>query len=225
MKILSFLIKFIFSGSIFKLLTRDGYPGVFNDKKCLFIHVPKAAGSSVCMELFGYQTGHKSYFRYWLDSPAKADSYFKFTFVRNPYDRLVSAYHFLKAGGMDQRDKTWAEDNLSEFESFEDFVKNWVTPSNIAKKNHFQTQLSFLCAPRSKVPKVDFIGRIENFNDDMNIVRARLGLALGETVHVNQSERKDYRSYYTDEMLSIVRRVYADDIEILGYDIQSKRKL
>jgi len=219
-KKLSVAARVLVSGRFLKYSRRDDYPGFFDDKKCIFIHVPKAAGSSVCMQFFGAQSGHRKYVNYWLDSPDKADEYFKFTFVRNPYDRLVSAFHFLKAGGMDVRDKEWSQKNLSKFNTFEDFVLNWVTEENVATKNHFEPQLSFICMPGSKVPKVDYIGRVENFDEGMAYVGSRIGVPIDETVKVNRSRRSDFRTYYSDEMISIVRRVYSDDIEVLGYDFE-----
>ena len=65
--------------------------------------------------------------------PATFQSYFKFTFVRNPYDRLVSAFHYLKQGGMNEKDKAFKEQELSSFENFGDFVRNWITSENIWK--------------------------------------------------------------------------------------------
>lgn len=75
----------------------------FHDKyKCIFIHVPKVAGSSI--ERVIYQTdkwlvGHVKASDYMKFDKDKFDSYFSFGFVRNPYDRVVSAYHYLKKGG------------------------------------------------------------------------------------------------------------------------------
>ncbi|MFG7930138.1 sulfotransferase family 2 domain-containing protein [Campylobacter coli] len=67
----------------------------FHDKyKCIFIHVPKVAGSSI--ERVIYQTdkwlvGHVKASDYTKFDKDKFDSYFSFGFVRNPYDRVVSA--------------------------------------------------------------------------------------------------------------------------------------
>ncbi|MFP4354891.1 MAG: sulfotransferase family 2 domain-containing protein [Phycisphaerae bacterium] len=75
------------------------YP--FDKYRCIFVHIPKAAGVSVCQTLFGNLAGgHDTIEKYqkvfsWSDYKR----YFKFTFVRNPWDRLASAYRFLRKGG------------------------------------------------------------------------------------------------------------------------------
>ena len=72
--------------------------------KCIFIHVPKAAGSSVeTSEIFEdqriktgeYVGGHTTALEYRETYPGKFKNYFKFAFVRNPYSRLVSAFSYL----------------------------------------------------------------------------------------------------------------------------------
>ena len=119
-------------GSYYSTLAYDYY-------SCIFIHIPKTAGISVTQALFGnYADGHttiKNYKKKFL--PQTVEKYFKFTFVRNPYDRLYSAYNFLKKGGMNAEDKQWADSNISEYNDFEDFVFNWLTKENAYGRTHF----------------------------------------------------------------------------------------
>ena len=61
------------------------------------------------------------------------NDYYKFTFVRDPWDRLASAYYFLKDGGFHENDKKWYKENLKEYNNFDDFVNNWVNKKNIYK--------------------------------------------------------------------------------------------
>ena len=78
--------------------SNDNMLKVFDKKKCIFFHIPKTAGISLVKALFGdLDWGHRDvkYYRN-VFNKKKFDSYFKFTFVRNPYDRLFSAYSFLK---------------------------------------------------------------------------------------------------------------------------------
>ncbi len=202
---------------------QDNYPGPFDDLKCIFVHIPKSAGSSVALSLFGHQTGHRRYIDYWRDNPGKAKLYFKFTFVRNPWERLVSAYHFLRAGGMSPGDRAWAEKHITRFSGFEDFIKGWLTAGNIRRKHHFQPQYSFLVGTNSHDVKVDFIGRVENFDADFRTVCDRLGIQR-EGRRRNKSRHTDYRWYYSNETIEIVRRVYERDVVMFGYDFDSKSK-
>lgn len=82
--------------------TNDGYSlKPFDLYRCIFVHIPKAAGISMSRALFGNFAGnHKSVETYQrIFSKKEFNSYFKFTFVRNPWDRLFSAYIYLKRGG------------------------------------------------------------------------------------------------------------------------------
>jgi len=192
---------------------------VLEKHRCLFVHIPKCAGISVCRSLFGDLTcGHLSLKRYQIMfGPQEFKDYFKFTFVRNPYDRLVSAFFFMKKGGMNKIDKEWAEKNLSTYDSFDAFVKAWVNPKNIRSALHFHPQCDYLCLVKDR-PGVDFIGYYENLEADFQLISRKLKMD-SSLLSMNRSPArgKDYREYYTDETRAIVGKVYADDLRLLGY--------
>lgn len=196
----------------------DGYHAAFDRHKCIFIHVPKAAGTSVAQSMFGHLVSHRPAYDYFIDNPRKFREYYKFTFVRNPWDRLVSAYHYLKAGGMDERDEAWAQAHLSSYATFEEFVYNWVNHENIRKKNHFRPQIEFLNdgIPGSRRIMVDFVGRVERIDEDLGRVAHVLDMNV-RLSRTNTSSRVAYQTYYSGEMEKIIRNVYADDIEVFGY--------
>jgi len=190
----------------------------FDYYKCIFVHLPKTGGISVSHGLWGHLTGvHKSmedYSRIFSDETF--NTYYKFTFVRNPWDRLVSAYTFLKAGGLHAKDAKWAEKHLSGLDTFEDFVLNWLNSENIQKGIHLIPQSDFLKIDGQM--RMDFIGRFENLQADFDIVKHRIGLPDADLPHKNKSARKDYKSYYTnDSVIEKVAEVYAEDIELLQY--------
>jgi len=191
----------------------------FDDLKCIFVHIPKAGGVSINKALFGNLGGtHFSIKQYSLIfSPEEFKAYFKFTFVRNPWDRLVSAYTFLKSGGLHQVDRKWAEENISQFTNFEEFVLKWVNKENIYSFTHFIPQFEFITV-NNKIA-VDEIYRFENFNEDFNRLTKVLGVE-NKLKHLNKSKKraKDYRVYYTDKTKVIIEKVYEEDIKILNYE-------
>lgn len=200
----------------------------FIEKKCIFVHIPKAAGVSVCQTLFNSLAGgHETVKKYQIIfSKEEFNHYFKFTIVRNPWDRLFSAYNFLKKGGMNDYDRSWAMSNLVDYNDFNDFVKRWVNSSNIYKYVHFLPQHHFLCLPGSDELQVDFLGYFENIEDDFLYIKNIL--ALDSTVNLayeNKTEsstiNNDYRRFYTDETRNIVHEVYKRDIELLGYNFDN----
>lgn len=191
----------------------------FDDKKAIFVHIPKCAGISVNKALFGNLAGGHTTLEQYLTvfEPKAIQSYFKFTIVRNPWDRVVSAYHFLKQGGMNQWDQAFYQKELAQYNNFEDFVKQWlVIPENLAKHHHFQTQSHYILDKYGKVT-LDYVGYLENIDTDFKVICNRIGItaSLPET---NKSKRTNYQDYYTDETKQIVADMYHKDIELLGYN-------
>jgi len=192
---------------------------VFDQHRCIFVHIPKCAGISVVKSLFGdFDLGHAGIRRYQIMfGPAEFNRYFKFSIVRNPFDRLVSAFFFMKKGGLNENDRGWADRKFSRYENFESFVKGWVNRRNVEKALHFRPQSRFICLEKNR-PGLDFIGYFENLAADFAFISQKLNLkaTLIET-NRNLSREKDYRQYYTEESKAIVADVYADDLRLLGY--------
>lgn len=194
---------------------RGVYQGYPNQYKCIFIHIPKAAGTSLTNALFGPVSRHLPYFEYERTNSRKFARFFKFTFVRNPWDRLLSAYIFLKRGGLNEMDRKWAEENLAKFESFEQFVLEWVNEENIWKWVHFIPQYHFIC-DKSGFVKMDFVGRHENIDQDFITVASRLNISATLPM-MNKTRDDSYRNYYSPVTRDHVARIYAKDIELFNY--------
>jgi hypothetical protein len=191
-------------------------------RKLLFIHIPKTAGVSIEHSLFGRTLfRHKSFRQFELAfSKSQLASLFKFTFVRNPWDRLVSAWTFLREGGMNEQDKEWFSKNIAQFPDFESFVMKWLAGQNVVRTYvHFQPQMVFTRTGRGTV-ELDFVGRFENLADDFE----RLSRLVGATAPLesrNRTPKRDarsYRDYYTPESAGVVARLYREDIRTFGYE-------
>jgi len=185
--------------------------------KCIFVHIPKCAGTSIRESLFGGPGAHRTITGYQsVLSPELFAECFKFTFLRNPWDRLVSAFFFLKNEEMDGNHR-WAKENLSAFEDFDTFVKQWLNRENIWSFVFFRPQYQFICL-EGRQPSVDFIGFYENLAPDFAAVCERIKSSAKLPVENRNSRRaRDYREYYTDETRELVAKVYAEDIEMFGY--------
>lgn len=195
----------------------------FNDLyKCIFIHIPKTAGISISKTLFNVRVGHKSIRKYEIYNKMKFKNYYKFTFVRNPWDRILSAFTFLKSGGINEYDKKWGEKYLSRYENLNDFIidlQNHQFKNQVFKHMHFKPQYKFICDERLNL-KVDFVGRFENINHDFDIVRKNLGIER-ELIKSNTSKHVHYSEYYTSETKDIVAKLYALDIKLLKYSFNT----
>ncbi|EPY6068520.1 sulfotransferase family 2 domain-containing protein [Campylobacter coli] len=199
----------------------------FHDKyKCIFIHVPKVAGSSI--ERVIYQTdkwlvGHVKASDYTKFDKDKFDSYFSFGFVRNPYDRVVSAYHYLKNDSPDPCDIKWGRLHINNL-TFEEFIlslQDEEFKEEILSKNHFSFQYKYLCDKNMNI-LVNFIGKFEKLDNDfkkiLNILRRKDSL-----VHINKSKHLNYRDYYNSQTYKIIREIYRDDFEIFDYDLEDNK--
>jgi hypothetical protein len=192
----------------------------FDELECIFVHIPKAAGISVNIALFGnYGGGHQTVRGYKrIFGPIVYRRYFSFTFVRNPYERLVSAWNFLNHGGFKNNEHNWAKKHLSGFTSFDEFVREWLNEKTIWSINHFKPQYSFVC-DINLTPEVDFIGRVETIEKDFDYVCNKLKIENKLSLHnPGKSDNSNWHDYYTPDSLAKVYKLYKYDFEIFGYD-------
>jgi hypothetical protein len=194
---------------------RGPYAAYANEHQCIFIHIPKTAGSSIAAALFGVNSSHIRCRTYLDASPRKFREFFKFAFVRNPWDRVVSTYAFLKRGGMNEVDRAWAEEHVAPFPTFDEFVRRKLMEPNVLSWVHFRPQSWFICDDDNRL-LVDFLGRYERLETDFKTVAARLGRAVDLPV-TNASAHSHFSGYYTPETREIVARAYADDVQTFGY--------
>ena len=210
-------------------VTNDGYSyKSFDQYQCIFVRIPKTAGRSISRTLFGNLGGSHTTIKCYqiIFSKKEFDRYFKFTFVRNPWSRVFSAYNFLKKGGVNEIDRRWAEANLTSYRNFDDFIKRWLNKSRIEQYVHFIPQYEFLCIPYNHELSVDFVGFFENIQDDFEYIKNKLSVDANLTLsHENKTapdgKQLDYRDYYTNETRDIVAEVYKRDIELLGYNFDN----
>lgn len=184
--------------------------------QCIFFHIPKTGGLSISKTLFGNRgLGHiNTREAKILFGSKNFKKYFKFTFVRNPWDRLISSYEYLKSGGLNGKYKNEVYKKISQFDSFKDFAKRFHN-TDIIKDIHFLPQYYFVCNKKSRV-EVDFVGKYERINEDFKLVTQKVNVPC-HLLHLNQSTRKDYKSYYDNETKKIVSKIYHKDIEIFNY--------
>lgn len=203
---------------------------IISDKyQFIFVHIPKSGGTSCGTTLsqildqkdkthwaVSKTTKHetlkqvKDRFeqkRWWLFRK-KFDNYFKFGFVRNPWCRMVSFYHYLK--------KTEVKPEIKQITSFEHFItemgqqKEWII-----KLYSMQPQLNFLIDNDGKVI-ADFVGRYERLEEDFNKVCFRLKLKL-RLPHLNASSHCAYQEYYNEKTKNLVKQKFLKDIEYFDY--------
>jgi hypothetical protein len=189
--------------------------------KCIFVHIQKTGGASIENVLRENDTGIGSHLyqgkRHMfarevrtLVGPEIWDGYFKFAFVRNPWDRLVSWYHMCIQRAGENKFSSYIKEHAP---TFDDFVTK--TTTGMAEKTTYN-QLDYVIDENGEVI-LDFIGRYEALHDEFSTVKTRLNLSF-ELPHVNKSAHNDYREYYSAETRDIVARRFARDIRHFGYE-------
>lgn len=207
----------------------------------MFVHVPKCGGTSIedaiwpdrgartAADLWAgqgpddankYQADGLQHLKAWqIREEVGADvfrDYFKFAFVRNPYDKAVSQYEYMKRTRKTLRGRIGMADDATFAEHLR-LIRGRPHP-------HWDPQHTFLFDERGAL-LVDFVGRFERFEADAQRAFDALGLGarLGgwRSVRVPHAKgggaRPSYREYYDDETREAVREMYARDLEVFGY--------
>ncbi|MCV3473345.1 sulfotransferase family protein [Campylobacter sp. CNRCH_2016_3089] len=196
-------------------------------QKCIFIHIPKTAGTSIEKAIFQtdkWLSGHIKAQDYIQSDPKEFKNIFSFGFVRNPHDRLVSAFFYLKKGGGNIEDLQWSQEHMRKYSSFEQFVldlENIKIRNKIFNWIHFIPQYCFLCDNQKNI-LVDFIGKVENIHNDFQFVLSKLNIKRTLTIS-NPSSHRHYLSYYNKTTYKIVYKLYHYDYKLFNYNSEEEK--
>ena len=200
--------------------------------KFIFTHINKCGGTTISNVLRQYgrrRFDHDKLSVRIKDCIGDPKDYFKFTFVRNPWDKMTSFYHYHSRRGWDIH-WPWDKNNPPEFKEFikqiYDESFDWKTlwkgrpwKSTYEQKVPLRVSNSYMwLVDENDKLLTDFIGKVENLQEDFNVVCDKLGLPKQELPHHNKSNHKHYTEYYDDETKQIVAEKYAKDIEYFGYE-------
>jgi len=185
----------------------------------IFIHVPKTGGTAVrkALEPYAYiGFGHTS-----IKAPQLKpyiEKCFSFCFVRNPWDRFVSAYfHLEKHKEPGKSYKKFYEMYIKPYKTFKDVVMNIdEDKGNLFFWDHFAPQMNCITDDHDDVA-VDFIGRFENINEDFAEVCKKIGIPSVNLPLLNTSPHQPYWEYYDDESREMIFRKYNREINHFNY--------
>ena len=138
------------------------------------------------------------------------DSYFKFAFVRNPWDLMVSYFHYIKSRTGHHRSK-----QVNALSSFEDYLHYEIERGKVS-------QSQFIYDREDKL-QVDFVGRFENLVSDFLEICTHVGLKDVQLAHQNKSSRGSYQQYYNAETRELVARHWQKDIDLFKYSFGDSR--
>lgn len=199
------------------------------NRNFIFIHIPKNAGSSIEVALgvhkkenmveakdsiiedgVSYSLQHltcRQLVNHELTKPY-FNTYFKFAFVRNPYQRVLSEYFWLGQKNIDKNKKT--PENFS----------SWIdTYYGIIDKDHKLTQYQYLYDEENNL-MVDFLGRVENFNADFEKLTKKFGRII-KPIQYNATRQKkdvDHNLYLNNLNKEKIYNLFKIDFDTFGYE-------
>lgn len=201
----------------------------------IFVHVPKCAGTSIEKALLAVATDRSSFkelsenerTRFWLPGGKclqhskirryarhfQLENFFKFAFVRNPWDRAISQINYLRsiAGRSAIPGKTFKEQ-----------LKVYCRATrNICGHDLSACQIDYLVDALGQM-RVDFVGRFETLATDFEKICGSIGISPALSLpHVFNSQRsRHYSDFYDDEAMGWVASRFAKDIEYFGYPFE-----
>ena len=196
--------------------------------RAIFVHIPKAGGTSMeralgiwthdnlseehPLKLFGRQQQHRTAeeIRDIYVNESVFKGYYKFGFVRNPWDRLVSEFHYL------------TENKVINFPfdlfASREFLSRTDLPHFVV--DHIRPQADYVF-DSSGTNLLDFVGYFERMEEDWEKVTQALKIT-NTLQHLNKkkSDRKPYQELYTEKMRNDVAEHYARDIEAFNYHFE-----
>lgn len=187
----------------------------------VFVHVPKAAGTSVAVSLFGRRLGHHTLTSLLAEAVRRESTrLLRVAVVRHPLTRFVSAHRFLSQGG-------GSDGTVNHLDRYADwmrtdivrFATEWLPKQDLAICNPiFRPQTAYVSQAQLAARELDVLGRVESldaFRAELEARGVRFRLPLE---HRNASSRGSTgeRTLHP-EVISAVSEIYRADFEVFGY--------
>lgn len=190
---------------------------ISHKNKFIFPRITKTASSSIIFVLkqkAGLKgRGHDSAKKLRNKHKKLFNSYFKFAFVRNPWDKVVSFYFYNTKRNWDRypfSSKTRPD--------FNKFIKNWYVKGSRRGFHPLSHSPCLDWVSDKNGVIVDYIGRFENLQPDFDFVCDKIGIPSQILPKRNASSRADYKEYFNQESIDIIAKMYKKDIDYFNYD-------
>lgn len=197
-----------------RLIVKNPWKQHNHDHKLIIVHIPRTGGTSLSKAIFGMNFGHP-YLEDFASHDFKAtQNYLKVGVVRNPWDRLISAYFEVSDSEQEYLKKFWDPLGIGSVDDLFNAMSNPRMLRQVQKIVHFRSQIELM---KHKSIKMDIVGRFEDLSTFMASVNSALGKNY-ELPHFNASKKQDYKGYYDEDRIELIRSVYRQDIDSFGYD-------
>ncbi len=187
----------------------DVYSKVYDKAGLIYIHVPKAAGTSICDAIFDEDPWHFSAEELRFINRKKFGLYKKVAFVRNPLDRIVSTFQYSKTHI--EKNPNTSISFLKDAKNLDDFVERFLDADLVKNHYFFWTQDLYLG------DDVDFIGKFENIQSDFLAFKQAYGIEK-DIQHKNKSKKTKEKVDLKKSNLEKIISLYAKDFERFDYE-------
>ena len=181
-----------------------------DDYKVIFIHIPKCAGTQLQNEIFIQNKKYKTRLHASIQEIKKIYyneylNYFKFAIIRNPYDRFVSAYFYLKNTGPFDKFNTHLKDEIINNDLYT-FAENLYINKNLQNIIHFIPMYTFVCDDNENII-VNKIIYFENINEEINNLLNNFNINI-KFKKTTSSCHYNYEKYLTKRLIHIINDIY-----------------
>ena len=210
---------------------------ISHGRKFIFVHIPKTGGTSLALALEAramkddiligdtpkakqrrkrlgeVETSGRLWKHsrlrdiYGLVDQAQVEAYFVFTIVRNPWDRMVSYYHWLQEQSFEHPSV-----ELARRLAFSPFLNHPTTRAALAN----DASVAYV-SDNGGADRCNLYLRLEQLAEDLPRLEAGIGVKLPPPGHVNRSDRGGYQAYYSGGDAALVADAFAGDIARFSY--------
>jgi hypothetical protein len=196
----------------------------FSNTGFCFIHIPKTGGTTIEKLLYTAPVHHRPWHELYYLSPEKYERWFKFCVVRDPVDRFLSSYDYLKHGGRNQIDAEIARRFLNKLD-INNFVKSFELvyfKNELMQYFHFQPQSEYILSADGYC-MVNKLISFDNFNKE---VAAILNINSNQVRHENKTKGKRTTPMcLSEDSIKIIKALYKRDFELYNNFKSLKRDL
>lgn len=194
--------------------------------KCIFVHIPKNAGTSV-LKVFGDDSGrkHAKWFDFFRASNQFFNKYHKFAIIREPMARLYSSYKYAITGGNQSREDLAIQQSIkAKCHSFESFILEVLDADFLMLQLLFQPQYLYIY-DRQLACRVDTVLKYETLTNDWKLLAQEKSYPinlpwLNASIDLSNNKKDVSLPVLNKEAISKVHRLYKFDFELLGYNLR-----
>lgn len=184
----------------------------------IYIHIPKTGGTSLCRELYGRDLGHRPWMEVRLFHPLRYRRLTTFAVVREPIDRFLSSYDYLKQGGRNAMDAKFGRNFVDPHVGVNEFIAALDDPQfrkQVMDYFHFRPQADYVATNARCM--VDRLARLDHLDGDVSLI---LGKAVSFPALNKTGGKRSSKDILTQRSVEALHTHYEKDFRL--WDLANK---